>query len=198
MSNWSLENNPDYEGYKHKDGVITINVMNPKSVDAAIKEIQGRKLWLERRSKSVMEQLVKRGREIAEAKCDQYLNGSGTGDLKKSIEVKSSFKNGRFRAWITLDTPYAAFVEFGTGIEGQENPHPNAARRGWDYDVHGYGEEGWFYPYDDSRRHKWKVNPETGKLQPWTAGEPAKPIMYETLQELKAEIPKIMREVFSR
>ena len=76
------------------------------------------------------------------------------------------------------------------------DPHPNAGRRGWDYDVHNHGYEGWFYPYEPGKQHKYRFNPVTGKLQPWTAGEEAKPIMYYTLQQLKEEFPKIVEEVF--
>lgn len=93
---------------------------------------------------------------------------------------------------------YAWFVEFGTGIVGAGSPHPEAGTAGWSYDTHGHGEDGWFYPWGKSRKHKIRINPATGKQQPWTKGEPAKPFMYDSRQHIQdpAVVDRIMKEVF--
>ena len=174
---------------------ITFKTFNTKSIENAIAEVKGRKQYTETRIRLIAQRLSDRGREIAESKCAQYTHG--TGQLANSVEVWTEYADGCFRTFVKLNTPYAAYVEFGTGIVGAEDPHPRAQARGWEYDTGGYGEEGWFYPYNDARNHKYRVNPETGKLQPWTAGEPAKPIMYETLDQLRREFHMIAREVFS-
>lgn len=160
---------------------ITVKTMNTKSIERAIAEVKGRKQYTEARLRKLSKLLAQRGEEIAREKIAEYTHG--TGNLAEHVVVWTEFVGGKFKTYIKLDTPYAAYVEFGTGIVGEANPHPNVGRRDWSYDVNGHGEEGWIYPKD-------------GKLY-WTAGEPAKPIMYETLQQLKEEYPGIVREVFS-
>lgn len=61
----------------------------------------------------------------------------------------------------------AEYIEFGTGIRGSENPHPEP-KLGWVYDSKGHKEEGWKY-----------ISDKDGKLH-WTAGSGAKPFLYTT------------------
>lgn len=159
---------------------ITVKTMNTKSIDRAIKEIRGRKRFVERRVRMLSEMLAQRGEEIARERIAHYTNG--TGNLAQHIKVWTEYVGGKFKTYIELDTPYAAYVEFGTGIIGAGDSHPRASQR-WAYDVNGHGEAGWVYQDDAGEFH-------------WTQGEPAKPIMYETLQQLKQEFPEIVKEVF--
>lgn len=39
----------------------------------------------------------------------------------------------------------AAYIEFGTGIVGQQDTNNRANQVGWNYDVNGHGEEGWTF-----------------------------------------------------
>lgn len=159
---------------------ITVKTLNTKSIDKAIAEIKGRKKYTEARVRSISKALEKRGEEIARERIAHYTNG--TGNLANHIVVWTEYVDGKFKTYIKLDTEYAAYVEFGTGIVGAADDHPRASQR-WAYDVNQHGEAGWIYPKD-------------GEFY-WTQGEPAKPIMYETLQLLKAEFPAIVKEVFS-
>lgn len=74
---------------------------------------------------------------------------------------------------IGYNAEYAGFVEYGTGIVGQENPHPKpqaVASNGKiyaEYDGGEYGDNGWFY-YDENKRLHW------------TKGMPSRPVMYKT------------------
>ena len=77
---------------------------------------------------------------------------------------------------------YAFYVEFGTGIVGEESPHPLSEDSGWDYDVHGHGEGGWFY------KAKGKTH--------WTKGQPARPFMFETAMELERLARQLAKERF--
>lgn len=85
------------------------------------------------------------------------------------------------------DGSYAVFVEYGTGIVGADNPHPEP--NGWEYDVHNHGVEGWWYP---SRNGTWvpKQGSYAGQPLAWTNGMAARPFMYNTMNELAAEIAK--------
>lgn len=85
---------------------------------------------------------------------------------------------------IYTDCPWAKFVEFGTGIVGSKNPHPDTSIVGWKYDTNEHGEKGWYYFKDD-------------KLH-WTKGMPSRPFMYETAKELRNMelMIRIAKEVF--
>lgn len=84
---------------------------------------------------------------------------------------------------IRYSSPYAVYVEFGTGIVGKNNPHPNPLQwsefRG--YDVNGHGDAGWHYLDTDNKLH-------------WTKGMPARPVMYNTRQWLKTQATRTIRK----
>lgn len=108
-----------------------------------------------------------------------------TGELLDSmnLEVGDIVSNGA-TYYIYTDCPWAKFVEFGTGIVGSENPHPDPSIAGWKYDTNDHGEKGWYY-YRDGEWH-------------WTKGMPSRPFMFETAQALKdmSIISSVAREVF--
>ena len=86
--------------------------------------------------------------------------------------------------YIYTACPWAKFVEFGTGIVGSENSHPDTSIVGWKYDTNNHGEKGWHY-FKDGAWH-------------WTQGMPSRPFMYNTASELRSmnTIADIAREVF--
>ena len=61
-------------------------------------------------------------------------------------------------AYVYLTGEQAAFLEFGTGVVGQNSPHTMAGQVGWNYNVGSHirvfknGRVGWVY-FDRSRRH---------------------------------------------
>lgn len=106
------------------------------------------------------------------------------------------------------DKPIMYFLEFGTGIVGLNNSHPEASEIGWEYIVnpdnlasnsYGYnsevfptgynsldedvGLEGWYYR-----------DPATGRLE-FTSGLKAVSYIYDTLQEMDDIIKQAKREV---
>ena len=66
--------------------------------------------------------------------------------------------------WVLL------FNEYGTGIVGSQNPHPNA--NGWKYDMNEHGERGWYYPKGDG-------------TYGWTKGLPSKHMFYDAFEDIK-------------
>lgn len=66
------------------------------------------------------------------------------------------------------------FNEMGTGIKGENNPHPNPSKefKSWKYDINQHGEKGWRYPKDDG-------------TYGWTKGLPSKHMFYDTVNQLK-------------
>ena len=106
-----------------------------------------------------------------------------TGALHDSIN--GEYAKGKHEGVITTGVMYAAYVEFGTGIVGDSNPHPEASEN-WSYDIHDHGDAGWWYPSSNGW-YKPKDN-EDAPLMAWTKGMPARPYMYNTYLELEAEI----------
>lgn len=106
-----------------------------------------------------------------------------TGELYKSMNLKKGDAIFNGSSWIIYtDCPWASFVEFGTGIVGMQNPHPDTSIIGWKYDVNEHGEKGWFY-FKDGEWH-------------WTKGMPSRPFLFETALELQTIVPKIAKEIF--
>lgn len=107
-----------------------------------------------------------------------------TGELLASV----NFKKGDLLVdgctyYIYTDCEYAKFVEFGTGIVGQEYQHPNASEVNWVYDKHGHGENGWWYKGKDGQLHR-------------TRGMPSRPFMHNTAVQLNSLLSGIAKEVF--
>lgn len=108
-----------------------------------------------------------------------------TGELLDSMNLEAGdiVSNGA-TYYIYTDCDWASFVEFGTGVIGFENPHPETGLANWKYDVNNHGESGWWY-FNDGEWH-------------WTKGMPSRPFMYETGQELRdmSVILNIAKDVF--
>ena len=108
-----------------------------------------------------------------------------TGELLDSMNLEAGdvVSNGA-TYYIYTDCPWAKFVEFGTGIVGSENPHPDPSIAGWKYDTNDHGEKGWHY----FKNGEWH----------WTKGMPSRAFLFETGQALKdmSIISSVAREVF--
>lgn len=105
-----------------------------------------------------------------------YMNIYDTGALVNGIigDVEES------KGYILSTAPHSAFCEFGTGVRGENKPHPVPGLVGWKYDVNQHGEMGWWY-FDGGEWH-------------WTAGMPSRPYMYSTALWLRGHMPDIARE----
>ncbi len=165
--------------------------LDPHSIENAITELQMYKEETERRVLMLIKKLAERGVEIARAKVIE-MGAVDSNELLGSIDSCLVGSVG----FIRVNAEYGMFVEFGTGIVGSKDSHPASDAFGWEYDINDHGENGWFYPYNNNRHHKFRFNPETGKFQPWTDGMKARPFMYETALQLRDEFPKIVAEVF--
>lgn len=128
--------------------------------------------------------MAEEGFAIAQLKILSF-NAVMTGELLDSMNLEAGdiLSNGS-TYYIYTDCDWAAFVEFGTGVVGQENPHPETGIANWKYDVNDHGEKGWFY-FKDGEWH-------------WTKGMPSRAFLFETGQELKniSLISSIAEEVF--
>lgn len=154
------------------------------------KELEKYRDSLTYKCRLLAEKLSERGVEIARVQIAD-LDAIFTGELIQSLhsEYKGSTEYGAIFAVVT-DSDHAAFVEFGTGIVGQQSPYPYELPEGvtWEY-ASGKtirqladGRYGWFYPKDG----QWY----------FTEGMISRPFLYNTSLELQKEIVKIAKEVF--
>ena len=158
------------------------------SIDTAIREIEGYRKELERKVNALMERLVNHGVDVAKMFVRQ-MDANYTGYLESSIE---GYYNPQLHAgWIMAGTPYAIYVEYGTGVVG-EGTHAGVGSidamgaMSYTYDVNGHGEAGWNY-YDPLTDHWWH-----------TMGMAARPFMGMTATVLDKTCEQIASEVFGR
>ena len=169
----------------------TIEVkLDPQSIAAAIAELQQYQKDVESKTRLLAQRLTTLGAEIARIK----IVGMGayySGELLSGVDgYYSPTLNAGF---VRVTSDHVAFVEFGTGVVGQTNPHKNGeylSKAAWQYASGAKifttkeGRVGWIYPTDD------------GGFR-FTEGMASRPFMYETALELQREFPRIAREVFS-
>ncbi len=148
--------------------------LTTRSIEDAIREVKEYKRKLNDRVKALIRELVDKGVEIAKVQVRE-LGAVYTGQLEESITGFFDEETGL--GIIRTDCPYAIYVEFGTGVVGKRNPHPEPIE-GWQYDVNEHGDKGWWY--FNERDQKWH----------WTKGMVSRPFMYNTLQLLRAEAEK--------
>lgn len=172
--------------------VIKISTLSVSEIRKAQKELEKYRDSLEYKARLLAETLAERGVEIARVRVAS-LDAIFTGELISSIhsEYKGSQKGGAVFAVVT-DNSHCVFVEFGTGMIGQESPYPYELPEGvsWQY-ASGKtirqladGRYGWFYPKDG----QWY----------FTEGMPARPFMYETSLELQKIVVEVAKEVFGK
>ena len=144
------------------------------SIDAAIKEMQAYQEQLTHKCRILAQRVAEIGVEIARVNIADF-DAIYSGELLSSIRAEYSGS--------VPDCPWAAYVEFGTGVVGQESPHPDISIVGWKYDVNQHGDMGWYY-FKDGEWH-------------WTKGMPSRPFLYQTGMDLRERIEEIAREVFA-
>jgi hypothetical protein len=153
------------------------------SIDAAIKEMQAYQEQLTHKCRILAQRVAEIGVEIARVNIADF-DAIYSGELLSSIRAEYSGSVPDGASWLVItDCPWAAYVEFGTGIVGQESPHPDTSIVGWKYDVNQHGDMGWYY-FKDGEWH-------------WTKGMPSRPFLYQTGMDLRERIEEIAREVFA-
>ena len=88
------------------------------------------------------------------------------------------------------------YNEYGTGIVGSNNPHPEADS--WVYDTNQHGESGWWYPTTEEDTNPYKWVDGSGQLRAWTKGLPANAGFYKSREELKTIIGNKLNTMIER
>lgn len=151
-------------------------VLNENSFRNASNQMIQYAMKLEVCEKIVLQRLA----DYAKQQMQNYLNEStpfATGELISTISIEM----GEHFARIFTDSEYAKYVEFGTGIEGSNSPHPKKPS-GWNYDINSHGEKGWVYTAKDGKTY-------------WTRGEIAHQFAYKAYLDLKQNYVRLAKQV---
>lgn len=176
--------NPVTEGYKvTEDFFLDVDIWH---IEQGIEEVGLYMDAVERGFQIGIELLAEKMRE----KMIELLGDFGLGD--SSIPSSIFITSNEHGVYITVGTDYAIYVEYGTGVIGEENPHPTAEQDGWVYDEGGNGWRGWYYPTTEQ-----DPNPNKrvfdGELYAWTRGQRSRPFMHLAWKWAKSQSTRIIR-----
>lgn len=173
---------------------ITIK-LTEESINNAIREIDEYRNSLPKRIEMFVKLLAEEGRDLAVIEVESTAKYSFIG-ITQGIQAVTL---GNGKALVVSTAPHSMFYEFGTGVVGKGNPHPNdelLATLGWNYDINEHGDLGWWYPTDETDGNPFKWIDDKGQLRAWTKGMESRPFMFNTARLLKIEAKEIAREVF--
>ena len=164
--------------------------LDPQSIQGAINEILEYQKEVEQKTRVLVQQLTDFGADIARIKIVS-MGAVYSGELLSGVDgYYSPTLNAGF---VRVTSDHVAFVEFGTGVVGQMNPHANGeylAKAAWQYATGAKifttkdGRVGWIYPTKD------------GGFR-FTDGMASRPFMYETALGIQRIFPMIAKDVFS-
>ena len=166
--------------------------LSQRGIDTLLREIESYTVWLKERSQVLLDRLAQAGFEVASARFAKAAY-DGTNDASVSMETRSE----GVRAVVAVGAS-VLFIEFGTGVTYPDN-HPQAAELGMKRGEYGKGhgkQSSWGYYGDPGTNGVVKTKKE-GSTVVITHGNPANMPMYETVKELEAMLPDLVKEVFS-
>lgn len=151
--------------------------LSRESINKAISTIREYQKSIEAKQTALMSVLGSRGYDVMVKNISSYPMPYSKGELIDGVR----YDNTGNSVVIYNVCNHALFVEFGTGIVGSRSPHPHDTI-GYSYDVNGHGDNGWYYRDEDG----WH----------WTKGMPSRPFAHDTFEELRQELPNIVKGVF--
>ena len=172
--------------------------LDEDSIQAAIDQVKLVKSGLANALSKLAKTLTETGIDVAKMNIASMGAVSSSG-LFNSIDGYYNPKT--HRGVIYSSAPYAILVEYGTGIVGENSPHPGITDSDWmdpestsigghtysDYDQNEHGDAGWWYPSPEGwYTPKTGLTNEEGWPLAWTRGMPSRPFMYDTFRELEA------------
>lgn len=166
--------------------------LSQRGIDTLLREIESYTVWLKERSQVLLDRLAQAGFEVASARFAKAAY-DGTNDASVSLETRSE----GVRAVVAVGAS-VLFIEFGTGVTYPDN-HPQAAELGMKRGEYGKGhgkQSSWGYYGDPGTNGVVKMKKD-GSTVVITHGNPANMPMYETVKELEAMLPDLVKEVFS-
>ena len=168
---------------------IIINLNEKGSLGKGLRQLAAYKKRVQNRTSLLVQKLTDYGAEIARIKIVN-MGAYYSGELLSGVD--GYFSPTLNAGFVRVASDHVAFVEFGTGIVGQNNSHKNGeylSKASWEYATGTKifttkdGKVGWIYPTDD------------GGFR-FTEGMKSRPFMYETALELERSFGRMAMEVF--
>jgi hypothetical protein len=170
---------------------ITIDIFNPASIDAAVKEIRDYADWVKRKTNELRERvayfIAKDASAVFNTAVADDLIGEGAVIGSVNVVVED---NGNMTL-VIANGEDAVFMEFGAGVyyNGGVGSSPNPLGAALGYTIGSYGK-------GNGAKAVWGFKGEDGALH-LTHGVPASMPLYRALQSVVNDIEQIAREVFS-
>jgi hypothetical protein len=178
---------------------ITIDVFNPASIDAAVREIREYSKWVQRKTDELRERVAELISNQAQAVFNssvadngfKVINGNPVDDTRFGEVTVTVQPEGDNTTVIIASGKDAVFMEFGAGVyyNGAVGSSPNPLGTALGFTIGSYGKgngakEVWGYYGDDGEIHL-------------THGAPASMPLYKAVQSVSRDIARIAREVFA-
>lgn len=166
--------------------------LSQRGINTLLREIESYTVWLKERSQVLLDRLAQAGFEVASARFAKAAY-DGTNDASVSLETRGD----GVRAVVAVGAS-VLFIEFGTGVTYPDN-HPQAAELGMKRGEYGqeHGKQSSWGYYGDPGTNGVVKTKKDGSTVVITHGNPANMPMYETVKELEAMLPELVKEVFS-
>lgn len=139
-------------------------------------------------AKMALEETAKESAELVAEKSATRIDsmaGSGhrfDGNVGGSVSVETDIDG----ASVVFSGEQVAYIEFGTGIVGENSPYPDTEaliKAGWEYDVNNHGEKGWFYRDKTTGERVWSIGMEGVRPVYWASKE-AEKLIPETVRKV--------------
>lgn len=161
--------------------------LTSESIRALIDDLQAYKDSLEGRCEEFCRKLAELGLETAVS-----IVPVQTGTLKSNLGL---VRQGERDYLVVADDKVAAFVEFGTGVVGENDPYPDSdvlSEAGWEYR---FGESNNPGAHDPNDMGYWYWLGDSGQWIRWNGRKPAG-FMLGAAGTMRANVAKVAKEVF--
>lgn len=167
--------------------VIDIDILNPSSIEDAIRQIEEYEKSLQRKCEELCNRLIEVGIPVINARIGQ---AQGDSSKQNSIAFDIQKDGSVTKAIIKLTGEDILFIEFGAGIYYNNGAaHPRASALGYGVgtypgQTHAINPGYWWYKDDDESLH-------------FSRGTEATMPMYSAMMEMKNNLLSIATEIFN-
>ena len=169
---------------------IHIDIFDPASIDAAVREIREYSEWVQRKTEELRQRVAYFIAKDASAVFNSAVADDliGEGAVIGSVDVVVE-DNGNMTL-VIANGEDAVFMEFGAGVyyNGSVGSSPNPLGAGLGYTIGSYGK-------GNGAKNVWGFKGSDGQLH-LTHGVPASMPMYKAMMAVVNDIEQIAREVF--
>lgn len=167
---------------------MKVNIFDTDDIDKAIDKVKKTQGALKSISREVMQELVDKGVEMARMKCPVH-----SGETYESIHGYVT-EDGK---GVIVAGGNAAWIEFGTGVKGANNPYPgDKSTMSGATPYNGYLSGDKIFETKDGMKMGWYYYDEHLDSVYFTEGQPSNPFMWETAQYIRAIAPGVVKIKF--